>query len=177
MSIATTWGTTPEERTLAFPCDSVSQIPFDAYYRGISVRAAPDLIFRWLCQLRAAPYSYDLIDNQGRRSPRELTPGLDDLGAGQTVMQLFEIVSFELPVHFTVAVRRKGVLFGGIAMSYMIIPGQASCRLLAKLCLARRSGVRAALVRLLLPWGDLLMMRKQLRTLRDLAERDERRTG
>ena len=177
MSIATTWGTTPEERTRAFPCDSVSPIRFEAYYRGISVRAAPDLIFRWLCQLRIAPYSYDLIDNRGKRSPSELTPGLDDLAAGQTVMQLFEIVSFERPVHLTVTTRRKGGLFGGIAVSYMIIPGQASCRLLAKLCSARRGGVAAALVRLLLPWGDLVMMRKQLRTLRDLAERDERRTG
>ena len=177
MSIAVTWGTTPEERALVYPCDSVSPMPFDAYYRGISVRAAPDLIFRWLCQLRVAPYSYDLIDNLGKRSPRELTPELDHLAAGQKVMQLFEIVTFERPVHLTVTSRRKGGLFAGIAVSYTIIPGHASCRLLAKLCLARRGGIVAALVRLLLPWGDLVMMRKQLRTLRDLAERDERRTG
>jgi hypothetical protein len=152
-------------------------MPFDAYYRGINVRAAPDLIFRWLCQLRVAPYSYDVIDNLGRRSPGELTPGLDDLAAGQTVMQLFEIVSFERPVHLTLTARSEGGLVGGIAVSYMIIPGQASCRLLAKLGLPRRGGVRAALARLLLPWGDLVMMRKQFCTLRDLAERDERRTA
>ncbi len=175
MSIATTWGTQPEERALAFPCDNVSPTLFDAYYRGISVRASPDVIFRWLCQLRVAPYSYDLIDNLGKHSPRQLTPGLDQIATGQAVMRLFEIISFERPVHLTLAARRKDRPFGGVVVSYMIIPGQASCRLLAKLCVARRSGGVAAITRLLLPWGDLVMMRKQLRTLRDLAERDGRR--
>lgn len=177
MSIATTWGTTPEERTLAFPCDDIISAPFDAYYRGVSVRATPDLLFRWLCQLRVAPYSYDWIDNFGRRSPRRLTPGLDDLATGQSVMRIFELVAFERPAHLTIKTKSKRGPFGGIVISYVIVPGQASCRLLAKLCAPRRSGVRAALVRLLLPWGDLVMMRKQLRTLRALAERDQRSTG
>ena len=68
MSVATTWGTTPDERAINFPCDLFMEQPDAAYYRGVTVRASPELIFRWLCQIRVAPYSYDWIDNRESKS-------------------------------------------------------------------------------------------------------------
>ena len=177
MSIATTWGTTEAERSLAFPCDELIAAPRDAYYRGITVHATAELLYRWLCQLRAAPYSYDWIDNFGRCSPRELTPGLDELAAGQRVMRIFKLVSFDQPHHLTVVASRGQRIFGRIAVSYVIVPEEdAACRLLAKLIVGRR-GMLGLPMRLMLPWGDLLMMRKQFRTLKALAERDAVRTA
>ena len=40
-----TWGTEPWERKLAFPCDPYAGSFSDAYYRGITIRAEPEIIF------------------------------------------------------------------------------------------------------------------------------------
>jgi len=121
MDTACTWGTTAAERLQAFPCYQVLPAYDQAMWRGVTVAAPAAIVFRWLCQLRVAPYSYDWIRNGARRSPQQLVPGLDQLAAKQTVMTI-------TPVR--------------------------------------------PLLRALLPWVDLLMMRKQLITLKRLAERD-----
>lgn len=54
-----------------------------------------ELVFLWLCQLRRAPYSYDWIDNFGRRSPREADPQLSELEVDQSVMTIFTLTGFE----------------------------------------------------------------------------------
>src|SRR5262245_41782307 len=94
-SIAVTWRSTPDERRMPFPCDRHVSGPEAAYFRAVDVQAPAAIVFRWLCQLRVAPYSYDCIDNLGRRSPRRLTPGLDRLTVGQRFMTGFELVDFE----------------------------------------------------------------------------------
>ena len=73
-SVAWTWGTTAAERTRPFPCDRWLPGADDALFRAVDVDAPARVVFRWLCQLRVAPYSYDWIDNFGRTSPRRLTP-------------------------------------------------------------------------------------------------------
>jgi hypothetical protein len=170
-----TWGTTPAERRRAFPCDPLMTHPDGTYYRGVAIEAAPHVIFRWLCQLRVAPYSYDWIDNRGRQSPQRLIPGLDQLEVGQDVMTIFELVDFERDGHFTIRIKRDGPalrVFGDIAGSYVIVPsGPHRCRLLVKLLVHYPRGVRGWAMRTLLPWGDLVMMRRQLLTLKSLAER------
>jgi hypothetical protein len=164
LSIAYTWGSTPEERSLALPCDRFLSDPTDIFFRAIDVAAPSSVIFRWLCQLRVAPYSYDWIDNGGRRSPRELTPGLDELKVGQRIMSIFELVDFERDRHLTMILARERSkrIFGEIAISYVVLPR----RLLVKLRVRQPHRLRSHL----LAWGDLVMMRKQLRTLKTLAE-------
>jgi hypothetical protein len=127
----------------------------------------------WLCQLKAAPYSYDWIDNRGSRSPRELTPGLEQLAVGQRVMGLFELVAFEPDRHLTAVLRARGTreLFGELAASYVVVPrGPARARLVVKLVIRWAHGPLAWAMRPLLAWGDLVMMRRQLLTLKALAE-------
>src|SRR6185369_11959475 len=94
VSVAYTWGSTAAERAMSLPCDRYLDPPEQVLHRALDVDAPADVVFRWLCQLRVAPYSYDWIDNFGRTSPRTLTPGLERLAVGQTCMTMFELVEF-----------------------------------------------------------------------------------
>jgi hypothetical protein len=154
VSIVFDWGTTAAERARSYPCDALLRGP--ECFRGVSVAAPPAVVFRWLCQLRAAPYSYDLIDNLGRRSPRTLTPGLDALAVGQRVMTIFRLVAFERDRHLTLRTR-------GTVVTYAVLPDGEGSRLVAKLIF---SGPLARAM----PWLDLPMMRRQLLNLKALAE-------
>jgi hypothetical protein len=175
VSAAYTWGTEEAERRLPFPCDHYVEGADAVYFRGVTVHAAPVILFRWLCQLRAAPYSYDWIDNGGRRSPPALTPGLESLAVGQSVMRIFSLVEFVKNRHLTLRIKHgTGAfsLFGDLAVTYLILPEDAArCRLLVKLVVRYPPGFKGALMRWGLPWGDLVMMRRQLLNLRKLAER------
>jgi hypothetical protein len=169
------WNITPEEAVAAYPCDEFSEAPYRSLTRAVDVDAPPALVFRWLCQLRAAPYSYDLIDNWGRRSPRELTPGLDQLALGQSLI-VATVASFIPDVHLTGrATPAAERLFGLMALTYQINPRAAGSRLIGRLNVRPPHRLWDEARYGLLVWGDLIMMRKQLLTWKALAERDARR--
>ena len=167
-----TWGTSRDEREATYPCDGLVDSP-DVVYRAVDVEAPAPLVFRWVCQLRAAPYSYDWIDNRGRRSPRTLVDGLDHLEVGQRVMTIFRLVSFEEGRSITLD--STTALFGRVAVTYSVVPTEANrSRIVVKLLFSTPPGLLGWVTRRILPAGDLFMMRKQLLTLKALAERDGR---
>jgi hypothetical protein len=160
------WGATAAERALPLPCDELLPGARTRCHRAVSVDAPAAVLFRRLCQLRIAPYSYDALDNFGRRSPRELTAGLEQLAAGQRFMRVFTLASFAPDDHLTLRSRR-------VAVTYAVRPDAGSSRLLARV-LFRAPGGRFGdpLLGRPLALGDLVMMRKQLLTLKALAEQD-----
>jgi hypothetical protein len=165
---ARAWNTTAAEQALAFPCDRHLVDFDDALFRAVDVDAPPPVLFRWLCQLRVAPYSYDWIDNWGRRSPRTLVPGLDALTLGQPFMGVFELVDFEPGRSLTA--RTPPSWLGAFAVTYAAVAVDGTrCRLVAKLVMVYPPPIRPIL-RVLAPLADVIMMRKQLLTLKELAE-------
>lgn len=138
-------------------------------FRAVDVRAPSSVTFRWLCQLRAAPYSYDKLDNLGRQSPQTLTPGLENLEPGQRVQTIFKLVEFEPGRSMTML--SEGRIFGRVACTYRSDPaGEDRSRIVVKLVVSYPGLPHGPLVRLAGPPGDLVMMRRQLLNLKELAE-------
>lgn len=173
------WGVSSSECELTYPCDPFMEAPDTSCFRGVTIHASPAIIFRWLCQMRVAPYSYDWLDNLGRRSPRELTPGLDELEVGQTFMTDFELIDYEADRHLTLRTKPNAPghkLFGDVLVSYVIRPeNEGTCRLLVKIIIRYPKGILGTLMRLVLPPGDWIMMRRQLLNFKELSERSELR--
>jgi len=163
------WGTTESERLRQYPCDRLLPDPDQAMYRAVDVEAPAKTVFLWLCQLRLAPYSYDRIDNFGRTSPQQLVPGVDELELGQEFMRIFELVDFEPGSSITLESNKPPSVRS--VVSYVAEDrGPDRSRLLVKYGVEYGSRWIAAPMRLILPPGDLLMMRRQLLNLKQLAE-------
>ncbi|MVU79689.1 hypothetical protein GPX89_20900 [Nocardia sp. ET3-3] len=155
------WGATDAEVAMELPCDSQLSGEVVVCDRAVSVSAPAGAVFAWLCQLRVAPYSYDLLDNFGRRSPRERDPLLMDLAVGQRFMGLFDLVGYTPGAQVT-------LLADGVAVTYAVHPEtRTRSRLHARVRFRGPSWLLALPI-----FGDFLMMRKQLRTLKELAERE-----
>jgi hypothetical protein len=86
-------------------------------------------------------------------------------------MRIFTLVDFEVGRHLTLeltdAVSRR--LFGDLVVTYRVTPAAQGARLVVKMVVRRPRGP-LRLLSGLLPAGDLVMMRKQLLTLKRLAE-------
>ena len=176
MSVAEHWNTTAAERAATYGCDELLPEAPSRLTRAVDVEADVTTTFRRVTQLRAAPYSYDLIDNRGRRSPREVLPWCWDLEVGQRVATIFTLAGFqpdqEMTLHMDPGPAR---VFGDTAITYHVSARDGGSRLVAVLRGSNAPGPLKNLRRFLLEWGDLVMMRKQLLNLGALAEGDQRR--
>ncbi|WP_248580570.1 hypothetical protein [Nocardioides sp. InS609-2] len=146
--------------------------------RGVRVDAPAPTVWLWLRQLQVAPYSYDLLDNWGHRSPRVLTPGLTEFTPGQRVLTIFTVMSVSPGERVVLEMAKPGALrlFGALTITYNVTPlPDGGTGLRGDLHLARSSSRLSALHQTALLWGDVPMMRKQLLTLKECAERDARR--
>ncbi len=173
------WNATAAERARSYPCDALLANPQHAFFRAIDVAAPVPLVYRWLQQLRVAPYSYDWADNFALPSPTRLSPRVDTIAVGQRMMHILRIVSFE-PGRSLTLVASNGIgraLFGELAGTYTVEPCAAGTRLFVKVNAAYPRSFYGRLVDPVMPWIDYAMMRKQLERIREYAERDARQIG
>ncbi|GAA1908655.1 hypothetical protein GCM10009737_07130 [Nocardioides lentus] len=159
------WGVTDAEVARRYPCDDLAGTDRPALeaWRGVDVAAPPDVLWPWVGQVRVAPYSYDWVDNLGRRSPRRLLD-LPEPVVGEPFTRALGRDQGEV-LHVEPGVGLTGRILGAL-LSYVVAPGAspATSRLLLKIVMPRgRAVARVVSV------GDLVMARKQLLTLAALA--------
>lgn len=161
------WGVTDSEMSRGYPCDDFVASPTLRAWRGVSVAAPATAVWPWVGQVRLAPYSYDWIDNLGRRSPRQLM-GLPEPRVGEAFTtaggrRLGRIVSVEPGKQLT------GTIMGAF-MSYVLVPQtHDTTRLLLKVVMRTTRWTALGL-----SVGDLVMARRQLLILKQLAEHHHR---
>ncbi|RKN45279.1 polyketide cyclase [Micromonospora endolithica] len=158
------WGVTDSEVSRAYPCDDFVVAPTLRAWRGVRVNAPATVVWPWVAQVRLAPYSYDWIDNLGRRSPRRLV-GLPEPRVGEAFTtaggrRRGRILSVEPGRQLT------GTIMNA-CLSYVLVPDEHdTTRLLLKVVMRTNR-----MVALGVSVGDLVMARRQLLTLKQLAER------
>jgi hypothetical protein len=158
------WGVTDGEISCSYPCDNFVVSPALQAWRGVRVEAPSEAVWPWVAQVRLAPYSYDWIDNRGRRSPQELV-GLTEPQVGERFTtaggrRLGRIVSVDPGIQLT------GTIMGAF-MSYVLTSQEHdTTRLLLKVVMQTTRWAALGL-----SVGDLIMARRQLLNLKHLAER------
>jgi hypothetical protein len=159
------WGVTRAETQRRYPCDALVPDPVLQAWRGVTVDACSEHVWPWVAQIRLAPYSYDWIDNLGRRSPQALR-GLPEPVVGDP----FTTALGGRRVGRIVAVapgKQLTARIMGAFMSYVLVPvDDEQTRLLLKIVTAGGRTIAP-----LLSLGDLVMARRQLLNLAALAER------
>ena len=157
------WGVSEDEIVRSYPCDDFVTSPTLQAWRGVDVEASAEAVWPWVAQVRLAPYSYDWIDNLGRRSPRELV-GIPEPRVGEKFTtaggrKWGQIVSVDPGSQLT------GRILGAY-MSYVLVPqDQGTTRLLLKIVMRTNRWVALGL-----SVGDLVMARRQLLNFKQLVE-------
>jgi hypothetical protein len=162
------WNVSNDEVSRHYPCDDFVSPPRVEAWRGVTVCAGPHAVWPWVAQIRLAPYSYDWIDNLGRKSPREILdlpePTIEEPFTTAATRRLGRILSIEPCEQLTDRI-------AGVVISYVLVPQRSATRLLMK--------IAAPAPRWLVPLlsvgviGDLVMARRQLLNLKRLAEQTQ----
>ncbi|WP_433831500.1 polyketide cyclase [Actinoplanes sp. CA-015351] len=157
------WGVEDGDVGRVYPCDAFVEAPAIQVWRGVRVAAGAGVVWPWVGQVRIAPYSYDWLDNLGRRSPRRLV-GLAEPRVGEAFT-----MTGGRPQGRIVSVEPGRQLTGTIMdayMSYVLVDEpDGATRLLLKVVMQGNRWAAPAL-----SVGDLVMARRQLLNFKRLAE-------
>ena len=176
---ALTWGATPDEAAARMPGDELIVRPPLSVTRALTIAAPPEEVWPWLVQAgtgRAGWYSYDLVDNLGRRSADRILPQWQHLAVGDLV-PLTPSGRLGLRVHSMAA--PHAMVWGSPGETtwewhlHAIrgADGSPSTRLVTRFRSTSVAGFPTRLVALPLELGDAVMMRKMLLTIKARVER------
>jgi hypothetical protein len=169
------WGATDEEVERAMPGDELLRTGVPSTTRGIAIEADPRDVFPWLVQIgygRGGWYSYDWIDNDGRRSIDRIDAALQDLGVGDRIQMTpgFGPIVREIQLNHY-------ILSGGDRDTWCLLvapTGDGRTRLVSRWRQDWPKSVATTIWTVLADPGAFVMEQRMLRGIRDLAERTRR---
>ena len=167
------WGSTPDETAGPVVGDDLCPDARVVATRSITLAALPAEVFPWLRQMgfrRAGWYSYDWLDNLGRRSARIIHSEWQDVVTGSRVPagpMSFEAAIVDPPRAFVLRVgsgdtSRRRVQF---ALAYELRPVAEGTRLVTRVRIRLNLPGGRLLETFVLGPGDGIMVRKQLLNL------------
>lgn len=174
------WGATDAEVNARFEGDELIGCPRFAPTRAVTIDATPDQVWPWIVQIgvgRAGFYSYDLLDNLGRRSATQIMQEWQDPKVGDLAAPMSPFTKSPTDANaFRVAgVKANQMLLWQQQLStwvWILEPvGKNQTRLVTRIraCYDWRDPFAIIWV-LLMELGDFPMMRKQLLGIKQRAE-------
>ena len=173
------WGATPDEIAGEVAGDALCADARLVATRSITIAAPPTEVFAWLRQMgfgRAGWYSYDLLDNLGRRSATSIMPEWQSVAAGDTVPGGpidFEAAIVDAPRAFVLRLAPSGRVSSRMCftLAYDLRDDPVGTRLVTRLRARIDAPGGALLERFVLGPGDGVMLRRQLLGIRHRASR------
>ena len=169
------WGATDEEVVRPMPGDEIVSQPIFNATRAVTINAPPEAIWPWILQIgikRAGWYSYDLIDNLGKPSAREILPEFQNIRIGDIIpmspdgKQGLYVKEF-MPNNWM----HWGDKEGRVSWVWGLYPSNDSqTRLITRVRMRYNWLSPAILFDLMLDVGDIVMMRKCMLGIKERAE-------
>jgi len=157
------------------PGDELITEPHVSNDRAVSLGAPREDVFAWLAQMgfgRAGWYSYDWIDNLGRRSADRIHPEWQVRGAGEQISGgpiAFDVTHYRRPDHLVLALPDRRVVGHRLwfTLAYRLEPlgSEGAATRLVTRARIRIDGPAGRAMSAGLGWGDGIMVRRQLRGL------------
>jgi len=172
---------TESELNYAYSVDRYIEENSIVLYRAISINADKNAVFRWLTQLRFAPYSYDWIDNFGKESPPYIITSAPALKTADSVMTIFRVTEFTSNSFLTFTLTKDspcclGTLQKMFLKSFYVtyqVFGEEETRLVVKIVVNTYHNFIHKFLARIADIVDYIMMRRQLLNLKCLAEEFE----
>ena len=167
------WGATEDEITSSVVGDDLCANATVVATRCITIPAPPQDVFPWIRQMgfgRAGWYSYDWLDNLGRRSATKILDEWQNVKSGDSIPSgpiAFTATIVESPKAFVLEIKngKKSTPRLHFTLAYELRQAPEGTRLVTRMRSHINVPGEKMIERLILGPGDGIMLRRQLLTL------------
>ena len=164
------WGATAEEISSSMVGDDLCSDATVVATRSITIGAAPQEVFPWIRQMgfgRAGWYSYDWLDNLGRKSATTIHDEWQSVEAGDKIPSgpiSFTAAIVDAPRHFVLEIQSLGKKSPKLhfTLTYELRDNPQGTRLVTRMRSRINLPLGSLFEKLILGPGDGIMLRRQL---------------